>query len=457
MFVAHRRALSVFPRRGTVTVTRNASTATTSATESTTIRDKYKVVVVGGGSGGLNVANQIYDRFKAAGKQLNKGDVLVLDAAEYHYYQPGWTLVGAGLRPKTDFRRPLASLVPDYISHIPENVESFSPATSSVVTQSGRSVTYESLVVAAGLGINWDAISGLTKALSDPSSGVSSIYSYNTCDKTWSDIDALRSGNALFTQPAGVVKCAGAPQKIMWMAWDRYRKTNRGSNIKVDFYSGMPSMFAVKKYAEALTALRIERGVGAEFQHNLVSVDAGNRKAKFKKADETTVDVDFTLLHVTPPMGPLDFIKGSPIADAAGWVQVDQATLRHVKPEFGNIFALGDCSSLPTSKTAAAITSQAPVLTENLFSVVDTGNVGNAKYDGYTSCPLLTGYGELMLAEFKYGLEPKESFANYLGDQKIPRRLYYHLKKDLLPWAYWNRMVHGKWFGPSGLIRPTFS
>ncbi|KAG6376115.1 hypothetical protein JVT61DRAFT_2087 [Boletus reticuloceps] len=193
-----------------------------------------------------------------------------------------------------------------------------------------------------------------------------------------------------------------------------------------------------------------------------------------QKADGTTVDREYSLLHVTPPMGPLDFIKNSPVADAAGWVEVNPATLQHVKPEFSNIFAVGDCSSLPTSKTAAAITSQVPVLTENLFSVMDSGRLGKAIYDGYTSCPLLTGYGELMLAEFKYGLEPKETFSSFLGDQKQPRRLFYHLKKDLFPWAYWNFMVNlticvggfdsntfialgqvgGKWFGPSGPI-PT--
>ncbi|KAG6330300.1 hypothetical protein ID866_8790 [Astraeus odoratus] len=226
----------------------------------------------------------------------------------------------------------------------------------------------------------------------------------------------------------------------MWMAWDRYQKTGRGFNIKVDFMTGMPSMFSVKKYSDALNALRIERGIGADFQHNLVSVDSSNRKATFKKADGSTIDRAYSILHVTPPMGPLDFIKKSPIADAAGWVEVDQATLRHVKPEFGNIFALGDCSSLPTSKTAAAITSQAPVLTENLYSLMTVGSLSNARYDGYTSCPaqLLTGYGELMLAEFKYGLEPKESFASYLGDQATRRRLFYHFKKDLFPWVYWS-------------------
>ncbi|EIW85220.1 sulfide-quinone oxidoreductase [Coniophora puteana RWD-64-598 SS2] len=420
-------------------------------------KDKYKVVVVGGGSAGLTVANQIYNRFKAGGKALNSDDIAVVDAAEFHYYQPGWTLVGSGLRQKTEFRRPLQSLIPGHITRISENVQSFSPDKSSVKTTSGRTLSYDVLVVAAGLKTNWDSISGLSNALADPSSGVSSIYSYDTCDKVWNDIDGLRSGRAIFTQPAGVIKCAGAPQKIMWMAWDRYQKTGRGKNVQVDFRTGMPSMFSVKKYSDALNELRIERGVGAEFQHNLVSVDVGNRKATFQKTDGSKTEEDYTLLHVSPPMGPLDFIKSSPIVDATGWVEVDPATLRHVKPEYGNIFALGDCSSLPTSKTAAAITSQAPVLTENLFSVVDSGEVSSAKYDGYTSCPLLTGYGELMLAEFKYGLEPKESFASYLGDQRQRRRIFYHLKKDVFPWAYWNGMIKGTWYGPTGPIRPTFS
>ena len=179
-----------------------------------------------------------------------------------------------------------------------------------------------------------------------------------------------------------------APQKIMWMAWDRFQKTGRGDLIQVEFLTGMPTMFSVKKYSEALDRMRIERGVGASFQHNLVAVDPSNHKATFKTPDGQTVDKEYTFLHVSPPMGPLEVIKNSPLADQAGWVSVDPATLRHTNPEFANVFALGDCSSLPTSKTAAAITSQAPVLTENLFSVMDTGKVATAAYDGYTSCPV---------------------------------------------------------------------
>ncbi|KAL1672635.1 hypothetical protein EV122DRAFT_283790 [Schizophyllum commune] len=420
--------------------------------------DKYKVVVVGAGSGGLSVANQIYDRFKAAGKPLNEGDIAIVDGAEYHYYQPGWTLVGAGLKRKQDTRKPLASLIPRHLSHIPENVESFAPEKSSVTTSSGRTLSYDTLVVATGLQINWDGIKGLSEALADSKSGVSSIYSYDTADKVWSDIEAFRGGKAVFTQPAGVVKCAGAPQKIMWMAWDRFRRTNRLDGAQIDFYTGMPTMFSVPKYSERLNELRVQRGVGGHFGHNLVSVDAANRRATFKTAD-STLDVDYTTLHATPPMGPPAVIKRSPLADATGWVSVNQATLQHTNPAYSNVFAIGDCSSLPTSKTAAAIIAQAPVLTENLFSLVDTGKVAGAAYDGYTSCPLLTGYGELLLAEFKYRLEPKETFASVpgIGDQVTPRRLFYHFKKDLFPYAYWKYMVRGKWYGTTGTFRPTLA
>ncbi|KAJ7063264.1 FAD/NAD-P-binding domain-containing protein [Mycena amicta] len=416
---------------------------------------KFKVLVIGGGTAGLSVANQIFNRFKAAGKKLNSGDIAIIDDSEYHFYQPGWTLVGAGLKKKTEFARPLPSLIPSHLTLISDKVKAFLPESSSVATVDGRTIAYESLVVAAGLQVNWGAIQGLPQALQNSTSGVSSIYSYETCDKVWSDIDALRSGNAVFTQPAGVIKCAGAPQKIMWMAWDRYRRTSRSQKVQVDFYTGMPTMFSVKKYSDALNELRISRGVGGHFGHNLVAIDDANHKATFKKGDESVV-VDYTVLHVTPPMGPRDFIKSSPISDSAGWVDVNSATLRHNNEKFGNIWALGDCSSLPTSKTAAAIAAQAPVLVENLFSVVDTGKLSSATYDGYTSCPLLTGYNELMLAEFKYGLEPKETFSAQF-DQAKSHRLFYHLKKDLFPWAYWNYMVRGQWFGVNGPFRPKFA
>jgi len=341
------------------------------------------------GTGGLAAANQIYNRFKAVGKALNAGDIAIIDPAEYHYYQPGWTLVASGLKDKSKTRRHLSSLIPSHLSHIVDSVKSFEPKESSITTLAGQKISYDNLVVAAGLQVNWNAIQGLTQALADPNSGVSSVYSYDTADKVWSDVQALRNGRAIFTQPAGIIKCAGAPQKVMWMAWSTWENILKsGSNIKTEFYTGMPTMFAVPKYSQALDELRVRRGIEAGFGHNLVSVDSAAKKATFKKGDGSLVEKEYTLLHAVPPMGPLDVIKASPIADAAGWVNVDKNTLRHT--EYGNVWSLGDSSSLPTSKTAAAITAQVPVLAENLFRVTDVGSVGKASYDGYTSCPVST-------------------------------------------------------------------
>lgn len=379
---------------------------------------------------------------------------MIIDPAEYHYYQPGWTLVGSGLMDKQDTRRPMKSVIPEDTTHVAQSVQSFAPDKNQVVLANGDTITYEYLIVASGIQINWSAIKGLPEALIDSHSGVSSIYSYATADKAHRDITAMRSGRAIFTQPSTPIKCAGAPQKIMWQAWDLYQRTNRANTAKVEFWTGMPTMFSVPKYSEVLNALRIQRDIPAQFGHNLVAIDAANRKATFKKTDGTEVVEDYTILHVTPPQGPADYIKASPLADAAGWVDVDPATLRHKK--FSNVFSLGDASSLPTSKTAAAITAQAPVLVHNLVDVMNGKDTLVAKYDGYTSCPLLTGKGELLLAEFKYGLEPKESFA-HIVDQAKPQKAFYYFKTLLFPWAYFEHMLKGRWYGPNGFKAPTFS
>jgi NADH dehydrogenase FAD-containing subunit len=110
---------------------------------------------------------------------------------------------------KEDTRRPLSSLIPSWATHIPQAVESFAPESNQVKLASGDTLKYEYLIVASGIQINWGAIKGLNEALIDSSSGVSSIYSYNTADKLAKDVNALRSGKAIFTQPSTPIKCAG--------------------------------------------------------------------------------------------------------------------------------------------------------------------------------------------------------------------------------------------------------
>lgn len=409
----------------------------------------HKVVVVGGGSAGLSISHQLLRT-----GEFSQDDIAVVDPAAWHHYQPGWTLVGGGLKTKEKLRKPLNSLIDSKIKLYGVTVDAFSPENNFITLGNNDKISYEQLVVAPGIKLDYDSIKGLPEALADPDALVSSIYSYDNCSKVFPSIEKLNKGDAIFTQPAGIVKCAGAPQKIMWLAldhWKRaglYKASDPSSSIKIKFATGLPVMFGVPKYNQKLEELRNERGVEGLFQHDLVAVD-GN-VATFAGPDGKEVKKHFDFLHATPKMGPYAFVKNSSLANEAGYVDVDQTTTRATK--YSNVWSAGDASSLPTSKTAAAITSEAPVLVRNLLQTIK-GKELDATYDGYTSCPLLTQYGKVMLAEFKYGGVPKETFSKFGIDQATPSRAFYHLKKDFFPWVYWNAMVKGAWGGPKGWIR----
>ncbi|KAH8890109.1 FAD/NAD(P)-binding domain-containing protein [Thozetella sp. PMI_491] len=420
-------------------------------TTSVASKPHHKIVIVGGGTAGVTVAAQL-----RRAQATEKADIAILDPASTHHYQPGWTLVGSGLKDLDSMQRPLSSLIPEGTRHYPLRVSAFDPANNVVKTADGTDISYDYLVVAPGLEVNFAGISGLQEALQDPSSQVSSIYSDKTVEQVWSNIQGFSKGDAIFTQPAGIIKCAGAPQKILWMALSEWNQRGVRGNINATFATGAPAMFAVPKYSQALETLRQERNVEGLFQHNLVRIDAKEKVATFKNlaADGKEVQRPYGFLHVVPPQKPWDWVAKSPLADAAGWVDVDKSTTQHTK--YPNVFSIGDASSLPNSKTAAAISSQVPVLVDNLTAVMN-GKEPKAAYDGYASCPLLTGHGELMLCEFKYGGVPKETFEEIVGGQEVPRRVFYHLKKDIFPYVYWNYFVKGTWFGPQAFSRPTTS
>lgn len=414
----------------------------------------HKIVVIGGGSAGIALSHQL---LRKGG--FTQDDIAIIDPATWHHYQPGWTLVGGGLKNKEELRRPLKELLDPKFKHYDTPVASFAPEQNHVTLSDGSKISYEQLVVVPGITIDNSSISGLTEALENPDAPVSSIYSYAYCDKAFTQIQKFKKGNAIFTQPAGIVKCAGAPQKIMWLALDHWKNAGlynpsspSSSDINITFATGLPTMFGVPKYAAALEALRTQRGVAGLFSHDLTSITGST--ATFTRGDGTTVTQPYDFLHVSPRNVPHKFVSTSPIANAAGYVDVDPATTQHVT--YPNIWSIGDASSLPTSKTVAAITAESPVLVANLLTSLEgkADAALPASYDGYTSCPLLTGESKVLLAEFKYGGVPKESFAKWIGwDQGVPRRAFYYLKKDFFPWVYGKWHVKGMWGGPNGVIR----
>ncbi|KAL5114894.1 hypothetical protein ACEQ8H_007212 [Pleosporales sp. CAS-2024a] len=409
----------------------------------------HKIVVVGGGSAGIALSHQLLRK-----GNFGQDDIAIIDPAQWHHYQPGWTLVGGGLKNKEDLKKPMESLMSPKFKFYNKSVATISPADNSVALGNGDILHYEHLVVAPGITVDYGSVKGLAEAMANPDAPISSIYNYDTCDKAFRNIKHFHKGDALFTQPAGVVKCAGAPQKIMWLALDHWKHAglyspDSSSPIKITFATGLASMFGVPRYSAKLEELRVQRGVQGLFEHDLTAIEG--QTAIFTRPDHSQVKRHFDLLHVAPKNKPHAFVAESGIANAAGYVDVNDTTLQHNK--YPNIWSLGDAASLPTSKTVAAITAQAPLLVSNLLAARH-GKQPDAAYDGYTSCPLLTGDKKVLLAEFKYGGVPKETFQQWLGlDQLTPRRAFYHLKKDVFPYVYAKFHVNGTWGGPKGLIR----
>ena len=397
---------------------------------------KYDVVIVGGGAGGVSVAASL----KARKPGLS---VAIIDPADIHYYQPGWTMVGGGIFDAQDTAKTMGSLIPQGVHWIKAAVAAFEPDNDAVILDGCRVVKYDRLVVCPGLKLDWGKVEGLEETLGR--NGVTSNYRYDLAPYTWELVRGLKEGRALFTQPPMPIKCAGAPQKAMYLSGDAWFRNGALKNVDIQFMNAGGALFGVKDYVPALMEYVKKYDASLNFFHNLIAVDGPAKKATFAvnapDADPSTIEVEFDMMHVCPPQTAPDFIRVSPLADAAGWVDVDQATLRHTR--YDNIWSLGDVMNAPNAKTAAAARKQAPTVADNIVADI-RGRSAVAQYDGYGSCPLTVERGKIVLAEFGYGGTLKPSFPSYLIDGTKPSRAAWFLKEKLLPPIYWKAMLKGK-------------
>jgi sulfide:quinone oxidoreductase len=397
---------------------------------------KYDVVIVGGGAGGVSVAASLQSR-------KSNLSIAIIDPADIHYYQPGWTMVGGGVFEASQTAKTMGSLIPRGVKWIKSAVAAFEPENNAVILDGCRVVKYDRLVVSPGLKLDWDAVEGLEDTLGR--NGVTSNYRYDLAPYTWQLVQEMKEGRAIFTQPPMPIKCAGAPQKAMYLSGDAWFRNGRLKDIDIQFMNAGGVLFGVKDYVPALEGYIAKYDATCNFFHNLVSVDGEAKKATFTVAkpdtDPEMVTVDFDMIHVCPPQSAPDFIRVSPLADAAGWVDVDQATLRH--KSFENVWSLGDVMNAPNAKTAAAARKQAPVVADNIAADI-AGRSPVAAYDGYGSCPLTVERGKIVLAEFGYGGVLKPSFPSFLVDGTKPTRAAWFLKEKMLPPIYWQAMLKGK-------------
>ena len=400
------------------------------------MKTHFKILIAGGGNAGISVAAQLLRKDKTQ-------DIGIIDPSEKHYYQPAWTLVGAGVFDVQDTIKNEKDYIPKGATWVKDAVTELLPDKNSLVCSSGAIFTYDVLVLSPGLQLDWDKIKGARETLGK--NEVSSNYTFQTAPLTWEMIKNFKGGKAVFTNPVSPIKCGGAPHKIMYLATDYWQKKGILEKSEIHYLSGAGVIFAVKEYADTLTKVIQQRNIKTHFNVNVTEVDGPGKTVYY---EEKNVDgqvekksMSFDFCHVVPPQSAPDFIKKSDLADANnlyGYVEINPKTMQHAR--YKNVFALGDCINAPCSKTGAAIRKQAPVVTRNVLAYLQQKPLWEG-YTGYSACPIPTRYGRLMLAEFDYTNTPTMSFP---FDQTKPRWSMWVMKKDLLPWLYWNRILRGK-------------
>lgn len=416
----------------------------------------HQIVIIGAGTAGITVAA----RLLRENKDL---DIAIIDPAEKHYYQPAWTLVGAGTFDYSATERDMEGLIPRGSKWIKDYVEKIDPEANQVTTRSGGIITYEYLVACPGIQIDLDGIEGLKETMNKNEV----CSNYVDPEYTWKVLQEFKGGNALFTQPATPIKCGGAPQKIMYLAEDYFRKSGVKDKTNIIFATPGSVIFATEPFKTTLMQVVDRKDIQLRFFHKLTRIDSANKKAYYtimqfenepdkilyhakdcgiKQLSATEVEIPYDMLHLAPPQSAPDFIKKSKIAfqdgPNKGWINVNINTLQ--SPDYPNVFALGDAAALPTAKTGAAIRKQAPVLVHNLLQVMKH-QLPVEEYKGYSSCPIVTGYGKMLLAEFDYTNErDSDPFLTKFFDTSKELYSMWILKKYGLPFMYWNMMLKGK-------------
>ncbi|XP_022913105.2 sulfide:quinone oxidoreductase, mitochondrial-like [Onthophagus taurus] len=395
-----------------------------------------KVLVVGGGTGGCTVAAKLT-------KWMKKDEVIVLEPADKHYYQPLFTLCGGGIKTVQDSYKSMQSVLPPKAKWIKKAAGKFDPDSNTVTTVDGDIITYDVLVVATGLQLRYEKIPGLVDAL-EKFNNVGSIYLPQYAEKTFKVLQGFKDGDAIFTYPQSPVKCPGAPQKICYISEDVLKSMGKRGGAKITYNTSLPVIFGVKRYADALWEVVKKRDIKVNLQTSLVEVKPDKNEAVFENLEtKERFTSGYSMLHAVPPMSPPDVVTScKQLVNEAGFVDVNKDNLQHVK--YPNVFAIGDCSSSPNSKTTAAVAAQAPVVHAHIKAFL-TNDKSSLAYNGYASCPLVTGYRKCILAEFDYDLTPQETFPIAQN-----RELWsmYVMKKDFMPVLYWNLMLKGNWNGP---------
>ena len=397
-----------------------------------------RIVIVGAGAAGTALANRLALR-------LDGAQITLVDPRRNHLYQPGLTLVAAGLKPAGYVVSDTAQWLPGGVAWLPERVAAVNAEAKTVSTESGETLGYDWLVLAPGLVLDHDAIEGFSLDMVGEN-GIGALYAGpEYAARTWAAASRFteEGGTGLFTRPQTEMKCAGAPLKHTFLIDDVARRAGNSGRVNMLYAAPQSSLFGVPIVAEKVRMLFADRGVETMLNRTLTAIDPGAKRATFL-TEGRTEDIDYDYIHVIPPQRAPDFVRQSGLSWPdrwidQGWVEVDMKTLRHLR--YPDVFALGDVAGVPKGKTAASAKWQVPVVEDHLVAAIQ-GREGTEAYDGYTSCPLITRIGRAMLVEFDYRNNLVPSFPGMIAP--LEELWISWLMKEVALKATYNAMLRGR-------------
>jgi len=401
-------------------------------------RTGARIVIVGAGAAGLTAANRLDDL-------LDGASITLVDARRAHYYQPGYTLVAAGLKgPDYPVSR-TADWIRRSVQWIEESAAEIDPEGKTVTTESGTKVPYDFLIVAAGLKLDFDAVEGFSLDLVGKD-GVGAVYAGpDYAWKTWQLLDRFTNegGHAVLFRPATEMKCAGAPLKYAFLVDDHARRKGNRGKVEITYAAHAGALFSVPIVNEKVRMLFAEREIPWVQSHVMKAIDPGKKIVTFMTPDgPAEMPYDFT--NVIPPMRAPDVVRNSPLPwedkwTDQGYVAVDKHTMRHVR--YPEVFAVGDVAGVPKGKTAASVKWQVPVAVDHLVATI-AGRESAESYNGYTSCPLITRIGRAMLVEFDYDDNLVPSFPGVIAP--LEELWTSWLMKEIALKPTYNAMLRGR-------------
>jgi sulfide:quinone oxidoreductase len=368
---------------------------------------------------------------------LDGARITIVDRKEEHNYQPGYTLVATGVWPVDKVRDRNADYQPAGVAWVKDMVAGFDPAANAVIAAGGQRITYDFLVVATGVHLDFAQIEGMDVDAIGKAPGLASVYpSPQAAQATWAAMQTFtaKGGNAVMTLPATPLKCAGAPLKMSFMLRDRLLQAGTLGASKISFQSALGNVFGVKVVNDNVLERWKTLGIDVEFSRKLTAIDIGARRATFVSPEGEKQEMPYDFIHVVPPMRAPDAVKNSDLAwkegpfAAGGWLEVDKTTLQHRR--YANVFGIGDINGTPRGKTAATVKKSAPIVAHNLVEQI-AGRKPDQAFDGYTSCPLITREGSAMLIEFDYEgrLTPSLPMIEPLNDSYFAWLMKYRMLK----------------------------